>query len=86
MPVRAPQFAPPLSNLASVVNILKVVGPLFAMSRWDEVKTYLTYHPLDLKDLYSLHHHKKYDKLGHTFPLCSITYISDLKYESKSIN
>ena len=38
MPVMAPQFAPPLSNLASVVNIFKVVGLLFAMSRWDKEK------------------------------------------------
>ena len=33
MPVMAPQFAPPLSSLAPVVNIFKVVGLLFAMSR-----------------------------------------------------
>ena len=33
MPVMAPQFAPPLSSLAPVVNIFKVVGLFFAMSR-----------------------------------------------------
>ena len=50
-------------KLGTSCKHLQGCWPLLCNVTMRQRKTYLTYHPLDLKDLYSLHHHKKYDKL-----------------------
>ena len=46
-------------KLGTSCKHLQGCWPLLCNVTMRQRKTYLTYHPLDLKDLYSLHHHKK---------------------------